>query len=208
MKVTNKHHRELLREIKKQARQGTKHQAEREKSYIGTDKVCYSIRSSVKKQLVKNWIKNRHNFIFPEYLDLLNSLYRGESHNERLIAGKLLEFLPELRKQINPEFLDKWLNNAQGWAEVDSICQSNFSAEELLNNWQSWKRLINQFLIDSNVHKRRASLVLLTGAVRQSPDKRLSDLSFENIDKLNTEKDILITKAVSLLHSLILTRIC
>ena len=47
-------------------------------------------------------------------------------------------------------------------------------------------------------------MVLLTGPVRNSEDKRLSELAFGNIDELKHEKNILITKAISwLLRDLI-----
>ena len=47
-------------------------------------------------------------------------------------------------------------------------------------------------------------MVFLTTPVSQSADKRLSDLAFENIDRLKHEKDILITKAISwILRSLV-----
>ncbi|KKS65087.1 MAG: hypothetical protein UV33_C0013G0017, partial [Candidatus Daviesbacteria bacterium GW2011_GWA1_42_6] len=64
--------------------------------------------------------------------------------------------------------------------------------------------LLNKFVKDPDIHKRRASLVLLTKPVSHSDDPRFSDLAFENLDKLKKEKDILITKAVSwLLRDLI-----
>jgi 3-methyladenine DNA glycosylase AlkD len=57
---------------------------------------------------------------------------------------------------------------------------------------------------DGNVHKRRASLVLLTKPVRDSENKRLADLAFANIDRLKNERSILVTKAISwLLRDLI-----
>jgi len=121
----------------------------------------------------------------------------GKSHDERRIAGKLLEFLPKLRKQLNPLLLNKWLEGAEGWAEVDSICQSNFSAVEMLANWQVWEKIITKFSRDKNIHKRRASLVLLANPVRQSSDARLVKIALTSIDQLKGENDILITKAVS-----------
>ena len=169
----------------------------REKNYIGSKKYSHTISSPVKKEIVKSWIKQHTSLSFYNYLDLLNSLYNENSHDEISIGGKLLEYLPKLRKQINPEVLDVWLGNVEGWAEVDSLCQSNFTAEEILLKWPIWKKLINKFSTDKNIHKRRASLVLLTGPVRKSTSKELSQLSFENITKLQNEKDILITKAVS-----------
>ena len=106
-------------------------------------------------------------------------------------------YCPGLRKNIDPKLLDSWLDNTEGWAEVDCICAGTFSASDYLSNWQNWSKWIQKFSTDKNVHKRRASLVLLVMPVKQSSDSKLSDLAFENIDKLKNEKDILITKAIS-----------
>ncbi|HUW24277.1 MAG TPA: DNA alkylation repair protein [Patescibacteria group bacterium] len=202
--MTNIHYQELLFKLKKYSGEGTKHQEERNKGYIGSTKFCYGIRSGVKKQIIKDWIKKHKDLSFPEYLELLNLLYQGNSHEEISLAGKLLELLPKLRKQIKPKYLDAWLNKVEGWAEVDSICQSNFSSEEVLTRWEDWVILLKSLVASPNVHKRRASLVLLTKTVRDSGDSRLSSLAFKNIDKLKKEKDILITKAISwLLRDLI-----
>jgi len=203
-KITNKHHLEFLKELEKHAGQGTKYQKERDKAYIGTKKFSYTIKTPIKKQIVKDWIKRHPKLSISDYIELLNSLYSGQSHDERSIAGKLLEFLPKLRKQLNPLLLKKWLSGAEGWAEVDSICQSNFSAEEMLSNWNVWKKMIAEFSSNKNIHKKRAGLVLLTKPIRESTDPRLSKLAFANIKRLKRENDILITKAVSwLLRNLI-----
>lgn len=193
----NKLYQELLLELKKHAGEGTKTQSARENSYDGTMKFCYVIKVPIKRQIIKDFIKKHPNLSFPEYLELLNSLYQGKSHDEFSLGNKLLEHLPKLRKQLKPRILDSWLGRAEGWAEVDGICQSNFTNQELIECWPEWKKLITSFGVDDNVHKRRASLVLLTGPVRHSNDQRLSDLAFANIDKLKSEKHILITKAIS-----------
>lgn len=193
----NQYHDEFIALLRKYSGMGTKYQAEREKRYIGSTKHSYTISSPVKKQLVKGWIKQHPSLSFSEYLDLLNALYLGTSHDEISLGGKLLEYIPTLRKQLKPEHLDAWLGITEGWAEVDSICQSNFTAEELLANWSAWKKLICQCSMSKNIHKRRASLVLLTGPVRKNTDTKLSALAFEVIAKLQTENDILITKAIS-----------
>ncbi len=208
-KVSNKHHLEILEKLKKHAGEGTKHQKEREKSYDGTTKPSYSIKTSIKEQATKAWLKKHPDLSFPEYLNLLDSLYQGESHDEISIAGKLLKLTPKLRKRIEPSSLNKWLGFVEGWAEVDSICQSNFPAEEILGSWVEWRSLIIGLSKDSNVHKRRASLVLLTKPVRDSADQRLTELAFAIIDGLKSEKDVLITKAISwLLRDLIKNNRC
>lgn len=93
--------------------------------------------------------------------------------------------------------LDNWLNYTNGWAETDVLCQSNFTADELLSNWDIWKKLLKKFSESTNIHKRRASIVLLTKSLRQSDDSKISKLIFENIEKLKSEKEVLITKAIS-----------
>jgi 3-methyladenine DNA glycosylase AlkD len=199
----NKHHKELLRELKKQAARRIESQRQNEQNYIGSTKICYGISVPTKQRIVKNWIRNHPDLTFSEYLQLLNSLSSGKSHDEFGLLGKLLKFLPKYRRKLNPSLLRKWLERAEGWAEVDSICQSNFSAQEILSNWKRWKSVIRDLSLDKNVHKRRASLVLLTGPVRESSDSRLSQLAFEVIERLKREKEILVTKAISwLLRSL------
>ena len=93
--------------------------------------------------------------------------------------------------------MDRWLSNRIVWCEVDSLCQSTFIADEVLKRWKEWGKLLKRFVKSENISKRRASIVLLVKACRESDDSRLSDLLFENIEKLKQEKDILITKAVS-----------
>ncbi len=63
---------------------------------------------------------------------------------------------------------------------------------------------ITAFASRGDVQKKRASLVLLTRAVRESNERQLADLAFANIQKLKSNRDILITKAISwLLRDLI-----
>ena len=203
-KIKNKHHLEVLKELKKNLKKTTKVNRDFEKRYVGTDKFCYSIRTADKEKALKAFLKS-HKGISPKELALLlNSLFLGKSFEEVTVAGKLLEFLPKFKESFDIRFLDNWLNYTIGWAEVDSLCQSNFSAKNILGSWEKWESLLIKFSKDKNIHKRRASLVLLTKAVRESADKKLSVLSFKNIDRLKREKDVLITKAVSwLLRSLV-----
>ena len=199
-----KYHLEILKELKKNIRRTTQANRDFEKKYVGTDKICYSVRTTDKEKIAKNFLKTHKGLSMREFVLLLNSLYTGKSYEEVAVAGKLLEFSPDFKKQIDLQLLDKWLNNTKGWAEVDSLCQANFKAELILSRWPEWKALLEKFSQAKNIHKRRASLVLLTKSVRESADSRLAKIAFANIEKLKSEKEVLITKAVSwLLRSLI-----
>lgn len=196
----NKYHQEI---VKLYDSYRGNYRSKHDGSYIGSTKFSYSISTPESRKLIKNWLKKK-TLTVKEYKELLDSLSRGKSHNEFSTIGKLLEYLPKFRSELEPKSLDIWLTNAEGWAEVDTICQGNFTAEEILPSWSGWNKLLEDLVASKNVHKRRASLVLLTGPVRHSPDVRLSKLAFSNIDKLKNEKDILITKSISwLLRDLI-----
>ncbi len=203
----DKLHLEILAEIKKIAPHFKNFSCSRGfnlGSYMGTSKPMYDLTNPEARQIAKNWVNNNQDISFEEYIKFLDSLFAGESHDERSFGGRILEYTPKLRKQIDPQVLDKWLTGAEGWGEVDSLCQSSFPADEILAKWSDWKKLITKFSQDKDIHKRRASLVLLTMAVRHSADPRLSRLAFTNIGKLKKEKELLITRAISwLLRDLI-----
>jgi 3-methyladenine DNA glycosylase AlkD len=114
-----------------------------------------------------------------------------------MAASLLLGVYPKIRKELDPHLLDKWLSKLAGWVEIDTLCQSTFTASELLQEWDIWLLLLREFNKSSDISKRRASLVLLVKPVRESADPRLAKIAFENIDRLRFEKEILITKAIS-----------
>jgi 3-methyladenine DNA glycosylase AlkD len=203
-RIANKYHLELVSEVKSHAKPLSQSQKEKFQRYAGTSKNCYTIGTDAERAIIKGWIRRHSNLTEAEYIGLLNSLCQGESINEISIASELLESLPKLRRTVQPKYLDLWLNGMHGWTEVDSLCQSKFSAAEVLANWKDWEDLLTRLASDENVHKKRASLVLLTKPVRDSEDTRLANLAFRNIDKLKKDRNILVTKAISwLLRDLI-----
>lgn len=194
----NKSHQEILEEIKKIATGNQKSDGRFDpQKYMGTSHLVYNISNPQTREVIKRWLKNHPDISLEQLLEMLDSLFRGKSHNERSIGGKFLEYLPKLRVQISPTYIDKWLTGAEGWGEVDSLCQSSFTAKEILDNWGDWEKLLNKLVKDPDVHKRRASLVLLCKAVSESGDLKVANIAFKNIEKLKGEKDILITKAIS-----------
>jgi 3-methyladenine DNA glycosylase AlkD len=195
--MKNKYHSEILAEIKRQARKGDKKSSQWLQGYLGTKKRCYLLKSADVKKIAKDFTGNHENFSDKEWMGLLDSLYGGKSNEELSVAARIINFLSEFKNKVLPKALDKWLEKTEGWAEADILCQSNFSAEEILKNWKVWKRFLIKFSKDKSIHKRRASLVLLVRATRESGDKKLIDLVFQNVERLKKEKEILITKAIS-----------
>lgn len=194
--IKNNSHQEIISEIQKYSGNLESNFIGFGLKYVGTNKPSYHLNTKDTRLIAKNFVKT-HQFDLHQYIDLLNSLYSGQSYDEINIAAKIIEFSPQLKLEFDLKYLDNWLNYVHGWAEVDTLCQMAFTDVELLSRWSEWEKLIKKFSTDTNVHKRRASLVLLTKPSRLSPDKKIAKLAFQNIDLLKSEKDILITKAVS-----------
>ncbi len=204
MKIENSVHQKILKEISQTRSISTSENINFSQRYVGTNKLYHGFTSKQIYAIAKKIFKE-NNLNSDKIIQLLNSLYQyGTSYTEIVIGPTILSLSSETLKSFNPQNLDLWLNYTCGWAENDVLCQSIFTAENVLNKWNKWEKILKKFNQDSNINKRRASLVLLTKSVRQSDDPRLSTLAFKNIEHLKGEKDILITKAVSwLLRSLI-----
>jgi len=204
MKISNKTHLRITERLNKYRDSGDKKTNEWVQHYLGSNKPTLGIKSSEMVKMAKE-IVDENNFNEKNLKELLNSLYeKASTFAEIDMAARILGAVPKLRKNLEPNALDYWLNFTHGWAEIDVLCQNNFTADEVLGNWDKWKKLLINFSHDKNISKRRASMVLLTKSLRQSDDERLSKLAFEQIDRLKSETEILITKAVSwLLRSLV-----
>ncbi|HBP51420.1 MAG: hypothetical protein US68_C0008G0061 [Candidatus Shapirobacteria bacterium GW2011_GWE1_38_10] len=204
MKITNKIHLEILKRLEKYRDSGDKKTNEWVQHYLGSNKPTLGIKTGEMIKMAKE-ITKENNFDKKSLVKLLDSLYsKATTFAEIDMAARLLGVLPKIRKELEPDNLNYWLNFTHGWAEDDLLCQSNFTSEEVLGNWNKWKKLLIKFSTDKNINKRRASMVLLTKALRESDDKKLSKLAFEQVEKLKGEKEILITKAVSwLLRALV-----
>ena len=171
--------------------------------YLGTTKPYLGLPTKEKQNLTKDYLKSQNldNITLDK---LLISLSRGQSFEEVSAVGYILTFSHDFRRSIEMATLDQLLDHVEGWAETDTICQMSFTADELLSRWSDWENLLKKFRTDPNIHKRRASLVLLTKPLRQSADPRLASLALENTAQLMAEKHILITKAISwILRSMI-----
>lgn len=172
--------------------------------YLGTPRDVYKIPTPEVRKIARYFLRRHPNLSTEEVASLLTKLYRGETYTERQLASCLLGFLNSFRHSSAPALLESWLDHLVGWCEIDNLCQSNFSAVEVLANWPAWEKLFGRLVLSENISHRRASLVLLTRAVRESDDRRLAKIGFANIEQIEAERDILITKAVSwLLRELI-----
>lgn len=191
----NPHHQAILREI--QAAEPGRGQTTQRPEHLGTARKWYGLKNEQRRRILLDFRAAHKDLDYADWLALIDSLYQGESYEERCAPQTLLLKYPRFRRQLPLAQLDLWLGCLEGWAEVDSTCQTVFSAKDLLADWAGWSALLAALAADAKVDKRRAALVLLTAPITQSDDTRILDLSLRLIERLKGDKDKRITKAIS-----------
>ena len=157
----------------------------------------YGLSNPTMRGYVKAWVGAHPDLSYAEWEGLLSALYRGESIDERSFAGFMLGEYNGFRKQLPLSVLDGWIGQLEGWREIDTTCQSNFVAKDLLARWEEWRPFLIDLSQRETIQHRRASLVLLIKPVRETDDIRLITTALENVERLKHESDKLITKAIS-----------
>jgi 3-methyladenine DNA glycosylase AlkD len=200
--MINPFHAEILQLIKEQSGTPTKHTFS--DSYLGNTHIRYPINAPALRAIIKEWMRSHRNLSANELAAIVTSLIEGVSSTEKITAGIMLGYATPVQRKFNPAVFDEWLNQVIGWAEVDALCTGDYTITEIPANWSAWKKLLTGFSKNTNINKRRAGLVLLCSPVSRVQDERLSEMAFQIIDRLKSEKAILITKAISwLLRSMV-----
>lgn len=165
--------------------------------HSGSPRVHHGLSNPTMRGFVKQWAGDHPGLEFAGWKALLSGLYDGDSIEERMLAGFMLGRYTSFRRELALPMLDGWIAHLEGWREIDTTCQSNFSAAEVLSNWDEWQPFLIDLSARELIQSRRASLVLMVKPVRDSADERLLETALENVDRLRHETDKLITKAIS-----------
>jgi 3-methyladenine DNA glycosylase AlkD len=191
------YYQEILKTITGLEGKGDEKEREWVQRYLGSNKPTRCIKTGDIKKLAADFIK-KNKLGKDEYFKLIKDLIENAKTFEEIdVAAKILGNKNDYRKEIKLDDLGYWLTFTHGWAEGDVISQSNFEAEELLNRWNEWEKFLTKMNRSKNIQQRRASLVLLCKTLRQSDEEKVYDLAIKLANNLKSEKEILITKAVS-----------
>lgn len=165
--------------------------------YLGTPRMVLGVRTDDLRKLAKHTVQQHNAAPDADWLALLDQLYSGDIFEQRALAGILLGARHPLRRRLELARLRAWLDGQVGWAEVDITCQSGWTDAEVLARWPAWDAFLADLSESPNVSLRRASLVLLVSPLRGSADPRLTQRALANVQRLQHERDRMITKAVS-----------
>ena len=193
--MLNTYHAEILKSIQKHAGRPTKHTFS--DSYLGNSHPRYAIGVPSLRKIAKDWMRSHRDLGAVEFAAMIESFIKAPSSTEKCMAGILLDNSTKEQRKFDPILFDNWLDHLEGWAEIDSVCTSKYTKTEITGQWKSWKSLITRFSKSRNINKRRASLVIFCSPLRSIKDERMADLALATVDRLKSEKSILITNAIS-----------
>lgn len=165
--------------------------------YSGSSRVHHGLSNPTMRDFIKQWASEHPDLSHDDWQATLTALYQGESIEEPMLAGFMLGHYKAFRREMPLSVLDSWIGQLEGWREIDTTCQSNFAAGEVLARWDDWEPFLVDLSQRETIQHRRASLVLLAKAVRDSADERLITTAIANVQRLKHETDKLITKAIS-----------
>lgn len=193
--MKNPFHKEILTLIQENSGKPTRHTFLN--SYLGNDHMRYPINNPTMRVIARNWMRAHKDLEAGTFVNLLTSLIEAESCTEKMMAGILMGYSTKTQRSFNPAVFDQWLDHLVGWVEVDTVCTGDFIATQLPEHWPKWKKLILKLSKDPNINKRRASLVLFCSPCSSVQDEDIAETAFQVIDRLKSEKTVIITKAVS-----------
>lgn len=193
--MKDSHHHQILSEIKAKSGKPTKHTFLN--NYLGNQHPRYPIASPELRAIARSWARDNRDLDADDFAQVISDLVHGKSFTEKLMAGMLLDVSRKEQRKFDPRLFDEWLEQLEGWAEVDAMCTSKYTRTEIQAQWKDWKSLILKFSKSENIHKRRASLVLFCAPLSQITDEEMAGTVFQIIDRLKPEKSVLITKAIS-----------
>jgi len=163
----------------------------------GSSRTHHGLSNPTMRSFVKQWASEHPDLSYDDWEATLTSLYHGESIDEVCLAGFMLGQYKPFRAKLPLSTLDAWIGQMEGWREIDTTCQSNYTAAEVLKAWDQWQPFLVELSQRETIQHRRASLVLMVKPVRDSEDERLITTALENVERLKAETDKLITKAIS-----------
>jgi 3-methyladenine DNA glycosylase AlkD len=191
----NKFHQEVLSLIKQKSGVATQHTFL--DNYLGNSHPRFPINAPTLRAIAKDWMRSHREISAEDFATMLSSMAEGKSGTEKVMVGILLDNATKEQKQFDPKLFDEWLDHLEGWAEVDAVCTGKYCITEIPTNIPKWKKILTAFSKSKNINKRRASIVFLCSPLSQSDDARLAEIAFDNIDRLKSEREIIITRAIS-----------
>jgi 3-methyladenine DNA glycosylase AlkD len=163
---------------------------------VSSPLTVYGLRVWEIREIVKRWRRQHKDISFEDLLPLVDTLWAGQSREERLVGLELLQHYPHLIPELPWVWFDKRLKDLDNWELTDVL------GVGVLGPWVACRteqgtRHLHGLLSREDVWSRRLGLVATVGLNRSQPGAETLSLVLSLIDQVKGERHPAITQAVS-----------
>jgi len=162
---------------------------------VPTGLKVYGLRVPQLRGIVRDWGRDHQQIARDELVALVDSLWNGESREERMLFTYLLEHYKHLVPDLTRADFERWRRGLDNWEMTDGL--GWVLALWLLAEPDTRLDYLRELITDEDVWSRRLALVATTPINRGHTGFTIPDLTLELVDRVKDERHPMITKAVS-----------
>jgi 3-methyladenine DNA glycosylase AlkD len=184
--------RQLLEQIRQHA--DPEYQATVRRT-VPTGLKVYGLRVPQLRDIVRAWGRDHQQIARDDLVALADSLWNGQSREERMLFTYLLEHHKHLVPGLTSAHFERWRQTLDNWEVTDGL--GWVLALWLLGDPDTRLDYLGELIADEDVWSRRLALVATTPTNRGHTGYTIPDLTLELVDRVKQERHPMITKAVS-----------
>jgi 3-methyladenine DNA glycosylase AlkD len=158
--------------------------------------VVYGLRVWEVREIVNGWRRDHKQVSLDGLLPLVETLWDGESREERLVALELLQHYPHLIPDLSWAHFERWRQDLDAW-ELTDVLGLGVLGPWVAHDTERRGRHLRELQSDEDVWSRRLGLVGGIGWFRAQKAAELPHFVVQLIDQAKDESHPAITKAVS-----------
>jgi 3-methyladenine DNA glycosylase AlkD len=162
---------------------------------IPTGPKVYGLRVPQLRDIVRTWVRDHQQVAYDDLVALVDSLWNGESREERMLFTYLLEHYKPLVPNLTRAHFERWHRSLDNWEVTDGL--GWVLALWLLGDPDTRLDYLGELIADQDVWSRRLALVATTSINRGHTGFTIPNLTLELVDRVKEERHPMITKAVS-----------
>ncbi len=165
------------------------------KRTVPTGLKVYGLRVPQLRDIARAWGRDHKQIAHDDLVALVDSLWNGESREERMLFTYLLEHYKPLVPALTRAHFAGWRQSLDNWEMTDGL--GWVMALWLLGDPDTRLDYLGELIADEDVWSRRLALVVTTPINRGHTDFTIPDLTLELVDRVKEERHPMITKAIS-----------
>jgi len=148
------------------------------------------------RQIVRDWGRDHKDVSLEDLLPLVDTLWAGQSREERLVALELLMHYPHLLRELTWTWFDDRRQDLNDW-ELTDVLGVGLLGPWVAHDPQQRIGHLHQLVLSEDVWSRRLGLVATVGLYRTRKETETLSLALSLIDQVKQKQDPTITKAIS-----------